>query len=445
MSGSGSGNGNGNGNGSGSGSGNGNGSVTVRTEVKALNPRLRGLHARALDLSRKHRRLEWEIVQILQEVERTKLYKRLGCSSLFTYCVQSLGFTESVAYAFISVARKSLQVNELKVALQEQKLSVSKAHRLVSALTAENAKELLEFAATHSAREIEREVARRNPKAGPANQVRDLSEERVVVRVSMSRKTYEMWLRVQSLEAQRMQAPASLDAALGQALEFYLERKDPVRKARRKAERAAATASETETEGVETAAAIVRAAEAEEAIVTAAESSTATAIESRTELVVNAVAITEVMTMTNTVAPESAFQNRGELFTCTAGELPCGDKRPRSGSGPYQAQGASEPTPAAAKSQARVPLTAAQRHEVFARDGGRCTHVDARGRRCPEDKWLHIHHIRPISAGGSNDPSNLTLLCSFHHDLVHQLRLPITGQVSWLRSPEAEYGGSGMF
>ncbi|MGE3681672.1 MAG: HNH endonuclease [Bdellovibrionales bacterium] len=421
-----------------SGNGSGSGSGSLRTEMKALNPRLRGLHARALDLSRKHRCLEWEIVQILQEVERTKLYKRLGCSSLFTYCVQSLGFTEAVAYAFISVARKSLQVNELKVALQEQKLSVSKAHRLVSALTAENAKELIEFAATHSARELEREVARRNPKAGPADQVRDLSEERVVVRVSISRKTYEMWLRVQSLEAQRRQGLASLDAALGQALEFYLERKDPVRKARRKAERTAVTAPETETEGVETAAAIVSAAEAEKAIATAAESSTtpAPATESRTETVVEAVAITEVMTMMNTVTPESASPERGELFTCTAGELPRDDKRPRSG--PDQVQVASEPMAAAAKPQARVPLTAAQRHEVFARDGGHCMHVDARGRRCPEDKWLHIHHIRPISAGGSNDPSNLTLLCSFHHDLAHQLSLPIRGPVHGLRSLQLE-------
>ncbi|MGE0528014.1 MAG: hypothetical protein AB7P49_13185, partial [Bdellovibrionales bacterium] len=73
-----------------SGNGSGSGSGSLRTEMKALNPRLRGLHARALDLSRKHRCLEWEIVQILQEVERTKFYKRLGCSSLFTYCVQSL-------------------------------------------------------------------------------------------------------------------------------------------------------------------------------------------------------------------------------------------------------------------------------------------------------------------------------------------------------------------
>ncbi|MGE3680673.1 MAG: HNH endonuclease [Bdellovibrionales bacterium] len=363
---------------------------------KYAEPRMRGLHARALDLSRMHRSLEWEIVQILQEVERTKLYKRLGCSSLFTYCVQSLGFTEAVAYAFISVARKSLQVNELKVALQEQKLSVSKAHRLVSALTVGNARELIEFAATHSAREIEREVARRNPKARPADQVRDLSEERVHVRVSLSRKTYEMWLRVQSLEAQRtQQAPPALDGALAQVLEFYLERKDPVRMAQRRAARTAAATAETVTKP-------------------------------------------ETMTSEDGGSASKASKDSGELFTCTADELPRG-KELRSA--PAQAPQASEPMLAAPKPHAPVPLTVAQRHEVFARDGGCCTHVDAYGQRCKEDKWLQIHHIRPISAGGSNDPSNLTLLCSFHHDLAHQLSFPISDQVSGLRSPQVAYGG----
>ncbi|MGE3682447.1 MAG: HNH endonuclease [Bdellovibrionales bacterium] len=96
-------------------------------------------------------------------------------------------------------------------------------------------------------------------------------------------------------------------------------------------------------------------------------------------------------------------------------------------------------SPPSPQQPARVPLTAAQRHAVFARDGGRCTHMDQQGRQCKEDKWLSIHHIQPVSAGGNNEPENLTLLCSHHHDLVHQLSLPIMGQVSWLRSPLAAY------
>ncbi len=70
----------------------------------------------------------------------------------------------------------------------------------------------------------------------------------------------------------------------------------------------------------------------------------------------------------------------------------------------------------------RVRLTAEQKHAVFLRDGGRCTHHD-NGVRCTSERWIDVHHIILVSQGGSNDPENLTTLCSFHHDLIHQLPL----------------------
>jgi 5-methylcytosine-specific restriction endonuclease McrA len=88
----------------------------------------------------------------------------------------------------------------------------------------------------------------------------------------------------------------------------------------------------------------------------------------------------------------------------------------------------------------RTPLTAAQKHAVFLRDQGRCTHVDSAGRRCNQDRWVEVHHLTPVSQGGSNEPENLTTLCGFHHDLVHQLTLPLDHQVTWLRSPKCTYG-----
>jgi len=87
----------------------------------------------------------------------------------------------------------------------------------------------------------------------------------------------------------------------------------------------------------------------------------------------------------------------------------------------------------------RIPLTAEQKHVVFLRDQGRCTHIGHDKKQCGDNRWTQIHHIIPVSLGGTNDPSNLTTLCSRHHDLVHQLSLPIEGQVSWLRSPRARY------
>ena len=89
----------------------------------------------------------------------------------------------------------------------------------------------------------------------------------------------------------------------------------------------------------------------------------------------------------------------------------------------------------------RVPLTAAQKHAVHARDGGRCAHVGESGKRCASDRYVDVHHVRPVSRGGGNEPSNLTTLCSFHHDLVHQTSFPIEGQVSWIRARTREYVG----
>ncbi|MDP6980176.1 MAG: HNH endonuclease [Myxococcota bacterium] len=34
---------------------------------------------------------------------------------------------------------------------------------------------------------------------------------------------------------------------------------------------------------------------------------------------------------------------------------------------------------------------------------------------CTAQKNLHVHHIRFRSAGGGDEPENLTTLCAFHH------------------------------
>ncbi|MGE0527200.1 MAG: HNH endonuclease [Bdellovibrionales bacterium] len=389
-----------------------------QSEASHLTPRLRDLHARALSVSRRHRELEWEIVQVLQAVERAKLHKHLGYSSLFTYCVQGLGFSEAVAYAFIAVARKGMEVGELNAALQGQRVSVFKAHRLVSVIDSTNAKELLDFAESHSTREVEREVARRNPKAVPNDQARDLSADRVGLRVCVTRTTYEMLLRAQSLEAQRTQAPATLDATLARALEFFLERKDPVRKdAARKAR------------------------------------------QSRVKVSVDASECNDPHKNKNERQSEATTQ--GKVFTCTESSpsgrsidsvaMPSPEApAPAPAEGPetlqttVQQPSAPQPVqkPAIPRSNERLRATVAEREAALARDGGRCTHVDAQGRRCSEEKWLDVHHIRPVSAGGRHHLDNLTTLCRHHHDLVYQLSLPIEGQFSWLRAPQVEYHAS---
>ena len=60
-------------------------------------------------------------------------------------------------------------------------------------------------------------------------------------------------------------------------------------------------------------------------------------------------------------------------------------------------------------------IPAAVRDEVYVRDGGQCTFKATSGKRCESRKGLEIDHIVPVSAGGTNEISNLRLLCPAHN------------------------------
>ena len=70
----------------------------------------------------------------------------------------------------------------------------------------------------------------------------------------------------------------------------------------------------------------------------------------------------------------------------------------------------------------RLPIAAAVKHQVWLRDGGRCTFVSADGRRCQARHYLQADHITMICQGGSNDESNLRLLCATHNRLNASLQ-----------------------
>ena len=73
----------------------------------------------------------------------------------------------------------------------------------------------------------------------------------------------------------------------------------------------------------------------------------------------------------------------------------------------------------------RKPIPAATKHAVTRRDQGQCTHIHENGERCDQTKWIDIHHIVHVADGGTNELDNLTTLCTFHHELRHQLEFDI--------------------
>jgi 5-methylcytosine-specific restriction endonuclease McrA len=69
------------------------------------------------------------------------------------------------------------------------------------------------------------------------------------------------------------------------------------------------------------------------------------------------------------------------------------------------------------RARLRVAIPLRTRDAVLARDQGRCTYVGSDGKRCNETIRLHVDHIKPVARGGSNDESNLRLLCAHHNRL----------------------------
>ena len=63
-------------------------------------------------------------------------------------------------------------------------------------------------------------------------------------------------------------------------------------------------------------------------------------------------------------------------------------------------------------------IPAVVRRAVFAREAGRCSYVDTSGRRCPETHRLEFHHLEPFALGGEHTPSNLALRCRAHNALA---------------------------
>jgi hypothetical protein len=59
---------------------------------------------------------------------------------------------------------------------------------------------------------------------------------------------------------------------------------------------------------------------------------------------------------------------------------------------------------------------------VWERDGGRCTFVDARGRRCQaRDRLEFHHHGTPYGRGGDHSTAAVRIMCRTHNQLQAEL------------------------
>ena len=115
-----------------------------------------------------------ELIAHLAEVERRKLYRPAGYSSLYVYCVHELHMSEAVAYKRIRAARVVRQFPFVLEAIADGRLHLDALKRLARSLNEQNVKELVEAASHRTTREVELLLAERFPKPGAPTVLRPL-------------------------------------------------------------------------------------------------------------------------------------------------------------------------------------------------------------------------------------------------------------------------------
>ncbi len=188
------------------------------------------IHRRAREFADGLRIKEADLLELFQDIEKYKVHLAAGYPSVFLYATEELSMSESQAYVFIRVARKAVEIPELKTEIKTGRLAITKAHRIAAIITHENKHEWIEKAKNLSKHFLEIEVMRVNPEANSKESLRRVSETHFSLRLSLTDEVVQKVKRVQNLESTRLRQNRSLEQTVEATLDFYLKQKDPLLK-----------------------------------------------------------------------------------------------------------------------------------------------------------------------------------------------------------------------
>jgi HNH endonuclease len=306
-------------------------------------------------LTERERCATGQLIAALAELDARRLYLGEGCSSLFTYCTQVLRLSEHAAYGRIEAARAARRFPVILELLTDGAITLTAVSLLRPHLTPENHREMLAAARHKSKRDIEHLVARLRPRPAVPPLVRKLPAPAAFASSPQS-------------NSGPLLSPAvgpSAHAAAPQPSEVFP--KSPATVSPLAPERYKVQL----TVGPKTYATLRR--------------------------------VQDLMRHRIPPGDLAAIFDRAltALLTELERERLAATARPRN---------SRQSTPALRSRH--VP--AVVRRAVWARDGGRCAFVGARG-RCTERGFLELHHVVPYAAGGETTVENIELRCRAHN------------------------------
>lgn len=202
-------------------------------KTPVLNEKERILHAKALAKASNYKKSHAELLGVITEVDKLRLFEKFLLTSTFAYCTQILKLSEDVTYTLIKISRVSEKVPELKIAIHNGSLSISNAKRIAPIVTPENKTEWIEKAKEFPQRKLEQEVAKSFPKEAVQEKIKYVSENRVKLEAGLDEEVMNLIRKAQDLISQKTKSVETIETVLKEVLSEYIERNDPVQKAKR--------------------------------------------------------------------------------------------------------------------------------------------------------------------------------------------------------------------
>ncbi len=152
--------------------------------------------------SESERKLTVEIIELLMEVDRRKIYLEIGFGSLLDFCVQELKYSESSAFRRIAAARLMQEVPEIRESLSLGTLNiamVAQAHTFIrrekkynhKSYSAEEKRELISSLENKSKRECEMIFTEISPELPAPERLRQLTPDITAITLTVDQKLLE--------------------------------------------------------------------------------------------------------------------------------------------------------------------------------------------------------------------------------------------------------------
>ena len=340
----------------------------------------RELIARLEELRRAERETSVDVLHHLNEIERRSLHLRLGYSSLFAYCTGHLRYSASAAARRVQAARCLRCFPRVGPLLQSGEINLMTLGLVANLLTEATLDSWLDRIRGKTQREVEAIAATVRPPLTLRDRAR-------LVHVAVPTVS-PLPLAPASHTAT---SPASMDASMSSAPIFAASRPSQPSSPEPGALVNASTNSQTGGKP----SSITIATQPKVYIQFLADQSFMAKYRTATALLSNKLP---------KLTFEAVFVALIEDFIRRHEPVERHLRRERAATGVHHTAG-------------RTPIPLRTRDAVFARDRGRCTFVGSDGKRCDETIRLHVDHIKPVARGGSDDISNLRLLCARHNQL----------------------------